>query len=265
MTSKREPVPEIERAGDASQPPIDMTDAPKLLLALGRGKTGKSTFVRWAAERSLGLGGLPVIADADRTNATLAAFFENVERPPSPADDDVLDWLEGFADRQITERFSAFLDMGGGDLVLKNWAASIDLAPFLVENGITPVALHFMGSDIDDLTYLRDIETIFQPRHTAIVLNEGTLSPGRVARKAFAPILRHDIFLAAAERGAQVVRMPALACMQEVEIRGLGFQDAQAGKVKPGQAMIGPVARQKISLWRKEMAASFAPIASWIP
>jgi hypothetical protein len=266
MPPKRADVLEMDHAGDAPQQPADdIASGPKMLLALGRGKTGKSTFIRYAAERSISLGNLPVIADADRTNATLSAFFDKVERPPSPADDDVKDWLEAFADRQITDRFSAYLDMGGGDLVLKNWAASIELAPFMVQHGITPVAVHFIGSDIDDLTYLRDVEQVFQPKHTAIVLNEGTLSPGRVARKAFAHILKHEIFLAAVERGAQVVRMPALTAMQEIETRGLCFEDAQNGRVKPGQDMIGPVARQKIAIWRREMAASFTSIASWLP
>jgi hypothetical protein len=266
MPPKRDTVLEMDQAGDAPPPQTDdIASSPKMLLALGRGKTGKSTFIRYAAEYSISRGNLPVIADADRTNATLAAFFDKVERPPSPADDDVVDWLEAFADRQITDRFSAYLDMGGGDLVLKNWAASLDLAPFLMQHGITPIAMHFVGSDIDDLTYLRDVEAVFQPQHTAIVLNEGTLSPGRVARKAFAPILQHEIFRTAVARGAQVVRMPALACMQEIETRGLCFEDAQNGRVKSGQAMIGPVARQKIAIWRREMAASFAPIDSWLP
>ena len=104
-------------------PPRDA--APKLVLALGRGKTGKSTFIRWAAEGALERGAEPVIADADRTNATLAAFFENVTRPDSPEDEDVRLWLNEFVDRQIDHRFSAFIDLGGGDLILKTWARDL--------------------------------------------------------------------------------------------------------------------------------------------
>jgi hypothetical protein len=50
MASKRDDVAELERA-DATA--LNISAAPKLLLPLGRGKTGKSTFVRWAVERSL--------------------------------------------------------------------------------------------------------------------------------------------------------------------------------------------------------------------
>lgn len=241
-------------------------EGPKLILALVRGKTGKSTFVRWAAERAIERGAEPVIADADRTNATLAAFFENVERPPGAEDDEVRLWLNSFVDRQIEDRFTAFLDLGGGDLVLKTWARDLDLAPFLGSHGVIPVAFHFLGCDLDDLTYLRDIETVvkFQPAATAIVLNEGMVPPGRAVLTAFEPIINHEIFRDAVKRGARVMRMPRLACMHEIDRRRLSFQDAEAGAVKPGQERIGPVNRQLISLWRKEMEASFAPVVAWI-
>ena len=249
------------------RPPVPAeAPIPKFVLALGRGKTGKSTFIRWAAERALERGAEPVIADADRTNATLSAFFANVIRPPSPEDDEVRTWLNEFVDRQIEERFSAFLDLGGGDLTLKTWARDLDLSAFLDGYGIAPVALHFLSSDLDDLSYLRDIETVakFQPTRTAIVLNEGTVPPGRVARTAFEPIITHDVFRAAVSRGARVMRMPRLTCMHEIERRRLSFQDAEAGAVKPGQDKIGPVNRQLISLWRREMETSFGPILPWI-
>ena len=43
---------EAGREGEGAFPSDGMT-APKLILALGRGKTGKSTFIRWAAETAL--------------------------------------------------------------------------------------------------------------------------------------------------------------------------------------------------------------------
>ena len=238
---------------------------PRLLLALGRGKTGKSSFIRWAVERSIERGGEPIIADCDRTNATLMAFFENVIRPPSPEDDDVRLWLNAFVDRQIEERFSAFLDLGGGDLVLKSWAHSLDLAPFLASNGVSPVALHFLSSDVDDLSYLRDIEQVFKPERTALVLNEGTVPLGRVARTAFEAVVTHEIFLSAVKRGARVLRMPRLAPMHEIDRRRISFADAEAGRVKEGQDKIGPTSRQMIALWRREMEASFAKVSEWLP
>jgi Mrp family chromosome partitioning ATPase len=75
-------------AAEVEIDPVQQTaikSQPKLVVALGRGKTGKSTFIRWAAERAFRAGRTSVIADADRTNATLAAFFDNVSRPRRPS------------------------------------------------------------------------------------------------------------------------------------------------------------------------------------
>jgi hypothetical protein len=265
-TKQDEALLEVGREGEGAFP-SDRMAAPKLVLALGRGKTGKSTFIRWAAETALERGAEPVIADADRTNATLAAFFENVTRPESPEDEDVRLWLNDFVDRQIDTRFSAFLDLGGGDLILKTWARDLELAPFLEHHGVVPVAVHFLGCDLDDLSYLRDIEESagFRPRQTVIVLNEGLVPIGRVARTAFGPIIDHEVFRKVLDRGAVVARMPRLACMHEIERRRLSFADAEAGRVKAAQDRIGPVNRQLIAIWRREMASAFAKIGQWMP
>jgi len=257
---------ELDPAAEARPQAQDVGEQPKLILTMGRGRIGKSTFVRWAAERSLLMGGLPIIADADRTNATLSAFFENVTNPPSPADDDVRQWLGDLVEWQNEERFTAYLDLGGGDQVLKVWSRELDLAPFLESYGITPVALHFLGCEVDDLSYLRDIETVsgFRPKHTILVLNEGMVPTGRVSRTAFEPIVNHEVFREVIARGAKVTRMPRLVCMHEVESRRLSFADAEANAVKPGQAKIGPINKQLISRWRAEMENSFDSVDQWI-
>jgi CO dehydrogenase nickel-insertion accessory protein CooC1 len=58
----------------------DMMDVlpaqPKMVVTHGRGGTGKSTGVRILKERADEAGRPVVIADADRTNATLGAFYE---------------------------------------------------------------------------------------------------------------------------------------------------------------------------------------------
>lgn len=269
MATKREreddsgsPMAEMDRNAEAVA--TDIAKQPKMVVAAGRGKVGKSVFLRWAVERCLERGGEPVIADADRTNQTLAAFFPSATRPPSAEDDDVRLWLNDLADTQIERRTTSFLDLGGGDLTLKQWARDLDLAPFLAKHGITPVVLHLLGSDLDDLSYLRDLETVFAPPHTVVILNEGMVPSGRSPLSAFEPIISHSVFKAAVDRGARVLRMPRLGCMQDVDRRRLGFQDAENGRVKPGQDRIGPTMQQMIFMWRREMESAFSSISPWI-
>jgi hypothetical protein len=265
MVTKREagsPVAEMERGEDSSS--ADITNTPKMVIAAGRGKVGKSVTLRLAIEQHVARGGEAVIADADRTNPTLMAFFPGATRPPSAEDEDVRLWLNDLVDTQIERRGTTFLDLGGGDQTLKQWSRDLDLAQFLEKYSITPVLLHLLGSDVDDLTYLRDLETVYAPKHTAIILNEGMVPAGRSPVTAFKPIVEHSIFKAAVDRGAVVVRMPRLGCMQEVDRRRLSFEDAEAGKIKPGQDRFPPTMQQQVALWRRATAEAFQPIAAWI-
>jgi hypothetical protein len=234
---------------------------------MGRGKTGKSTFIRWAAERAFRMGRSPVIADGDRTIATLAAFFEGVARPPSPDPLDMKEWLNGMIEGQIEERFNVLLDLGGGDLIWKEHARDLALVNLCEQYGVDPVGVHFLGCDLDDLAYLRDVEAggVFAPRKTLLVLNEGTVPSGRSVARAFDAVQNHEIYRAAVARGARPIFMPRLGCMTEVDRRRIMFEDAEAGRVKEGQDRIGPINRQMIAIWRREMDAAFADVADFLP
>jgi hypothetical protein len=242
-------------------------ETPKLVLTMGRGKTGKSTFIRWAGERAFRAGRSPVIADGDRTNATLAAFFDGVSRPPSPDPDEMKQWLNAMIEDQIEQRYNVLLDLGGGDLVWKEHARDLELVSLCEKYGVEPVGVHFLGCDLDDLAYLRDVEEggVFTPQKTILVLNEGIVPPGRSVTRAFDAVQNHDIYKAAFARGAKPVFMPRLGCMTEIDRRRIMFEDAEAGRVKEGQEKIGPINRQMIAIWRRSMDAAFVDVAEFLP
>jgi hypothetical protein len=232
---------------------------PKLLVTHGRGGTGKSTFVRVLIERTRDADREAAIADADRTNATLASFFTDVLRPEHPDDQTVLDWLDDLVNQQAEDRISVILDMGGGDQVFKRFAASLELASLLDGANITPVALHFIGPDIDDLAYLKDIEEsgAFCPPQTVLVLNEGLIRDARPREAAFAEVRNHSVYRKALDRGAREVWFPRLACMQEINTRRLLFAAAEAS--------LGLTNRQRVAIWRREVDKALAPISDWLP
>jgi hypothetical protein len=246
---------------------LDLIERPKLIVPLGRGGRGKSFLLRWLIERAQALGRDVIVADMDRTNASLAAFFDGVVSPPSADDRDVMEFLTAFLERQIEGRFTATLDFGGGDLILKNIARENQLVKFLDQHGIMPVAIHMIGPDRDDLSYLQSVEAdeIFAPPATILVLNESLCPPHRTPLSYFESTIRRDpIFVKAIERGARPVFMPRLIPAGEVDSGRLTFAAAEEGRV--GQSCgIGVWKRQQIAIWRRAMEQQFAPVNEWLP
>ncbi|HUB13870.1 MAG TPA: hypothetical protein VMB34_18120, partial [Acetobacteraceae bacterium] len=74
LAPRQEPEPPVAQG-------IDLSGKPKLVFAAGRGKTGKTTLLRWLTEKSLGAGGSVLLADIDPSNASFSAYFEDVSRP----------------------------------------------------------------------------------------------------------------------------------------------------------------------------------------
>ena len=261
------PLPAGTGTQDLAPTPGAAAAQSRLVIPLGRGARGKTWWTRWAVERAQQAGRDVVVADADRTNATLSAYFAGVVTPPSANDADMRDWFGAFCDQLIERRLTAALDLGGGDLLLKRLAREIGLADFLEANGVQPVAVHLLGPDRDDLAYLRDLEAdrLFAPEATILVLNEALVPQGRSVQAAFGSVVEHPIFLAAVKRGARPVWMPRLVPAHEVDDRRLPFAAAEAGRVKDGQPPIGPWVRQYVAVWRRAMEANFAPVAGWLP
>ena len=256
MARRDDAVAELERAPAASA-----TDNPCAVFAVGRGGRGKTVAYRWMIDRALNQGRQIIVADADRTNQTLAAFFrELVVSPPSAADDDVRPWLDGLLEKAISERQSLIVDLGGGDQLLKHAALELGLAEFLIRNGVTPVVLHFVGADSDDLAYLRETERngLLAPEKTAIVFNAGVVPAGVSLDAAWTKHENDPALQAAVARGAQLVRMPRLACMTLLDDKRLRFTEAQGSQ-------IGLTNAQRVLMWLRDMERSFAPIAPWLP
>jgi hypothetical protein len=246
---------------------LESTERPKLIVPLGRGGRGKSFLLRWLIERAQACGRDVIVADMDRTNASLSAFFEGVVSPLSADDRDVTEFLTSLLERQIEERFTAAVDFGGGDLVLKNIARENQLVPFLERYGIMPVAIHMIGPDKDDLSYLQSVEAgeLFAPSATILVLNESLCPPHRTPLAYFESTIRNNpIFVRVIERGARPVFMPRLVPAGEVDSNRLTFAAAEDGTADQAFG-IGVWKRQQIAIWRRAMESAFAPVAEWLP
>ncbi|MBV8525537.1 MAG: hypothetical protein JOY71_26010 [Acetobacteraceae bacterium] len=253
MTRLKEASPALSEAASTGS-------VPTFLVAAGRGRTGKTTGLRFIVERAKHEGRDVIIADGDRSNQTLSAFFRDATRPRSAEDDDVHTWITSLLDRMAQERVSIVLDLGGGDRTMNIYGRDVGIVDFCEAVGARPVILFFIGPDIDDLAHVEAMQSAgaFLPASSAIVLNESLVRSGQTAANAFEPILRRPEFAQIMERGTKWVTMPRLACMPDLDANRTGFFQAN-------QAALGPVRHFMVTDWQKKMEASFAPIGEWLP
>ncbi len=247
---------------------VDLSAKKKITFWVGRGKTGKTTGIRWLAETVLAQGTPLLMADMDTTNDTFSRYVEDVARPPEASDPaSSLKWLDRLLQHALREETSLLVDLGGGDTNLRRLVAQLpDLARLFEAQGFAIVLFHTTGPQEEDLSPLATLQGLgFQPTATAIVLNEALIEPGDTREAAFARVYRHSVFRQAIKTGAIPIFMPRLFAAQQVEVRRLKFREAADGRTGRGDTPLGPFDRARVAKWLDSMGANFEPIRSWLP
>ncbi|MGH7119633.1 MAG: hypothetical protein ACREFP_11705 [Acetobacteraceae bacterium] len=243
---------------------LDLSKRRKVWFCVGRGRTGKTTLIRWMAEKAAAASAPVVCIDMDRTNAALTSYIEGVQSLPTVDDAAGAQWLQRGLDSIVRSDASALVDLGGGDTILMKLVEEVpSLAGTLGEAGLEVVLSYLLGPQPDDLSPLATFAELgFMPRATVLVLNEGLLGPGVSADTGFDVLRRHSVFRKAEAAGAAIVRFPRLSPAAEIERRRVHFAQARDGQ---GPAPLGPFDRARIRHWLERMDEEFAPIASWMP
>lgn len=243
---------------------IDLSDRPKIILTAGRGKTGKTLFLRWVGEMAQRAGHDPLMADIDPTNATFSAYFDGVARPDTFNQTAVRDWLSEFMEFAIAQRQTAVIDLGGGDTVLQTIAREMPGFDAMIEDaGLALVMFYLAGPHPEDLTPVATLSALgFHPRARAIVLNEGVAPIGQPRDVAFARVLSANIYREEIKRGALGLWMPRLHAADAIEARTAGFVAARDAQTQPP---LGLFDRSRVNHWLRAMDEQFAGVRSWMP
>jgi hypothetical protein len=248
---------------------VNLAGRPKIILLAGRGKTGKTTAIRWMAELALSNDRPLLMGDLDPTNASFSTYFQGVHRPAdvdSPAI--MLKWLEQFLSHTIRHRQTAVVDLGGGDTTLRRLVDELpDLVQMAADEGSALAMFYHVGPQVDDLSPIATMEERgFQPEATAIVMNEAGIDPGLTREQAFARIHKHRVFRTAVERGAVPVWMPRLLVADAIEARRLHFLPTRDGATGPdGKPALGAFDRARLRSWLAAMDEQFAGVRTWFP
>jgi len=247
---------------------IDLAGKKKIIFWVGRGKTGKTTGIRWMAEMAIAAGTPLLMADLDPTNDTFSKYIENVGRPSDASDPAIsLKWLDKMLQHALKKQSSLLVDLGGGDTTLRRLVSQLpDLVEMFEAANFAVVLLYTVGPQEEDLSPMATLQNVnFKPTATAIILNEGLVDVGDARETAFARITHHSAFRNALGNGAVPVWMPKLLPAQQVEIRRMHFRDAANGGTGVMNTPLGVFDRSRLMSWLDKMDANFAGIKSWLP
>jgi hypothetical protein len=260
--------PFTPRQRGADDPPpaqgIDLSGKNKIIFAVGRGKTGKTTLLRWMAEQAIAAGHPFLMADIDPTNASFASYFDGVSRPDTDEPAGVNRWLQGFIEYAIRHQVTAVIDLGGGDTTLRTLAAEMPgLSGQIEEAGLVPVNFYLAGSQPDDLAPIATLaQRGFRPPARAIVLNESAAEIGLSRQQAFMRVVRNRVMLDQLGSGAIHLWMPRLHAADAVESRRCSFAAARDGQTQPP---LGVFDRSRVKTWLEAMDRQFHGVRSWMP
>jgi hypothetical protein len=260
--------PFTPRPKGADDPPpaqgIDLSGTNKIIFAVGRGKTGKTTLLRWMAETALASGKSFLMADIDPTNASFASYFEGVSRPDTDDPAGVNRWLQAFIEYAVKHKTTAMIDLGGGDTTLRTLATEMPgFAQQIEEAGLIPVNFYLVGTQPDDLAPIATLaERGFKPRARAVVLNESAADIGLSRQQAFMRVVRNQVLLDQLGSGAINLWMPRLHAADAVESRRSTFAAARDGHTIPP---LGLFDRSRVKAWLDAMHRQFEGVKSWMP
>jgi hypothetical protein len=242
----------------------DLSDRPKLIFVIGRGKTGKTTFLRWVAEEALDRNRPFLMADIDPTNASFSSYFPDVSRPSGHDPVEVRSWVQRFIGYAVENKITALIDLGGGDTALRSLLSEMpSLLADVEAAGLAVVTYYMCGPQPDDLAPLVTLASHgFAPKTRALIFNEGVADAGLPRLQAFAEILSHPVVQEETKAGTLALWMPRLFAAAAVENSRASFAQARDGDASRPINMFD---RARVKSWLTTMAQRFSGVASWMP
>jgi hypothetical protein len=215
---------------------------------LGRGRQGKSLAAAFIIDRQRARGADVVVADGDRTNATLSARYPDATRPDDISEAAARRWLERTIGMVVDQGKHVVLDMGGGDTHLFDLAQELQLVRLLEDAQLPVCAWHLMGNSPDDTSVLEAAErrALFTPVRTALMLNQGASGEG--PGSTFQRTTGAEAFQAALRRGAIQLVLPELRCASAIQARQISLEQAEAADAPGHFAPFSFVERQRVRI-----------------
>jgi hypothetical protein len=186
----------------------------RLILALGRGKSGKTIWARWLTEVMRVRGVNPVVVDADTDDGGLCRYEEGVARLCGHEGEEVAWWDAVLADSEDRIGRPVVVDCSHNPGLIDRVHSEAtgfrdrDFRDRYAEIGFDVTKVYFFAPDGGDADAFVTNGARVTAADTLLVLNEGVLGERGSCR--FDSVLAHPAVREAIDHGAHVARMPAL-------------------------------------------------------
>lgn len=240
---------------------IDLAGRTQIVFAAGRGKTGKTTLLRWMAETSIQRDSASILADIDPSNPSFSRYFDNVARPRTDKPAGVAQWLQQLIAHCAVEHQSAIVDLRSRHFAPHARNRDARAGGRDGSAGVAPVLLYLLATQAEDLTPALTLSARgFVPAAQALVLNEVAIDTGTTRADAFGrPIgLPGLIDLAKTSVPAWI---PRLYPAEAIEARRCPFFDSRDGQVTPA---LGRFDTARLRAWLDAMNRRLAGVGSLI-
>ena len=249
-----------------------------LHVVIGRGRTGKTTWVRTTADRAL-MANRPLrLGDADVNNSTLTSFHPDCERPTGADPESVSEFFRDVTARLIEGGGNLLLDLGGGDRSFTAVSERHGFFRVLPRFGVDVVTWYFLTAGRDDAEQLAQMEKLgLQAPRSVLVMNHGLAPTAACGVDPFAACLATRTVQQALDRGTKVVRLPAvgLKTMTAADNLFVSIRRAAAGEVPLTEDGTPHPDARALPFWDRielgewllqfEQAHVDAGVAEWLP
>jgi hypothetical protein len=228
----------------------------RLILALGRGKSGKTIWARWLTEVMRARGLNPVVADGDTFGSGLCRYEEGALRLYRH-DGAIQSWWDAvLADSEDLSGRPVVVDCSlNQGLIHRVDPDGTDFRDRYAEIGFDVTKVCFFAPDTGDVDAFVNNGARVTATDTLLVLNEG--APGEQGSRRFDSILAHPAVREAIGNGAHVARMPTLRSDLAAD-RDIASLIAFSKLGVPGQE---PLSFKRVTMrtWLDRMETAFSP------
>jgi hypothetical protein len=230
----------------------------RLILALGRGKSGKTLWSRWLVETMCARGLSPVAADADTVTRGLSRHHDGALCLGSEPDALVAWWTTLTANREEIAGRPVVVDFSPDKGLIRSVNASVpDFGERHAALAIDVTKVFFFAPDVGAAVTFANAGADVTAATTLLVLNEGAVGDRKPDR--FDAVLVHPAIRQAVEKGARVVRMPELHLDPNRAAEIASFTALAEGK--SGKADAASFERHVARTWLGRMEEAFSPFS----